>query len=142
MDRNGTVPGPRARAALAALGLPAAGGASATFTARARFSEDAAVSCLALRDEAPRVTDGHREAFRRIGGRNDLWEMEIEPDSNAAATLEPPATTDCDAADAVCAADESPLSAGIEPTAPGPVPGGSAMDRPRREYEEPPRDGR
>ena len=116
-----------------------AGGAVTTFTARVRFGEDAAVSYLALRDEAPRVTDGHRGAFRRIGGRNDLWEMEIEPASNAAATLEPSATTDCDAADAVCTADDGPLSAGIELTAPGPVPGGSVMDRPRREYKDPPR---
>ena len=111
-------------------------GAGTTFTGRVQFSEDVAVSYLVLRDEALEVTDGDAEKFRRVDGRGDLWEIEIEPDSNAAVVLELPATVDCDAADAVCTADDSPLSEGIELTVPGPVTGGAVMRRPQREYEE------
>ena len=114
-------------------------GAGTRFTARIQFSEDAAVSYLALRDLALRVTDGDCRAARRVDGRDDLWEAEIEPRSGAAVTLELPATADCAAADAVCTADDSPLSAGIELTVPGPAPGGAVMNRPLREDEDPPR---
>ena len=114
-------------------------GAGTRFTARIQFSEDAAVSYLALRDLALRVTDGDCRAARRVDGRDDLWEAEIEPRSGAAVTLELPATADCAAADAVCTADGSPLSAGIELTVPGPAPGGAVMNRPLREDEDPPR---
>ena len=88
-------------------------GAGTTFTRRVQFSEDVAVSYLVLRDEALEVTNGEAEKFRRVEGRADLREIEIEPDSNAAVALELPATADCAAA--------VPLSGGLPAEGGAPV---------------------
>ena len=73
-----------------------------------------------LRDEALAVTNGEATAFRRVDGRNDLREAEIEPDGPADVTLRLDSPTDCDAADAVCTKDDSPLVTVLELTVPGP----------------------
>ena len=94
-------------------------GAGTEFTVRVRFSEDAHVSYAALRDEALEVTNGTCTRFARLDGRNDLREATIEPDGTADVTLVLDSPTDCDADDAVCTKDDSPLVTVLELSVPG-----------------------
>ena len=94
-------------------------GAGTEFTVRVRFSEDAHVSYVALRDEALEVTNGTCTRFRRVDGRNDLREATIEPDGTADVSLLLDSPTDCDAGDAVCTKDDSPLTTVLELSVPG-----------------------
>ena len=95
-------------------------GAGTTFTVRVRFSEDAIVSYLVLRDEALEVDGGDCNVFRRVGGRKELWEATIKPAGLAAVSLTLDSPADCGAADAVCTQDDSPLVTVLELTVPGP----------------------
>ena len=95
------------------------GGAGQIFTVRVEFSEAVAVSYKTLRDQALEVTNGTARKFRRVDGSSELWEIHVEPDSGAAVTLLLAATTDCEAAAAICTAEGQPLSQGIELTVPG-----------------------
>ena len=97
-------------------------GAGNVFTLRVQFSEDASVSYKVLRDEALSVTNGTARKFKRVNGSNSLWEIHVEPDSDAAVTLTLPKkeTTDCTDDDAVCTADGRPLSNSITTTIAGP----------------------
>ena len=116
-------------------------GAGTTFTVRVRFSEDAIVSYVVLRDEALEVDGGDCNVFRRVDGRKDLWEATIAPDGLAAVSLTLDSPADCDAADAVCTQDDVPLSTVLELTVPGPSPGNSVVEPMLRE-ERPPRERR
>ena len=53
-------------------------------------------------------------------GKNDLWEITVQPDGNADVTVSLPATTDCDAQGAVCTSDSRMLSTAVELVTPGP----------------------
>ena len=94
-------------------------GAGTEFTVRVRFSEDAHVGYVALRDEALEVTNGTCTRFRRVDGRNDLREATIEPDGTADVSLLLDSPTDCDAGDAVCTKDDWPLTTVLELSVPG-----------------------
>ena len=109
-------------------------GAGTDFTVRVRFSEDAIVSYLVLRDEALEVTNGNCDEFRRVDGRKDLWEARIAPDGTAAVSLLLDSPADCDASDAVCTQDDSPLTTRLELTVPGPATSGAVLDEPGREH--------
>ena len=56
-----------------------------------------------------------------MDGQSDLWEITVEPDSNAAVTVVLPITEDCAAQDAVCTRDGTELSNRSELTVPGPA---------------------
>ena len=96
------------------------GGAGQVFTVRVEFSEAVAVSYKTLRDDALEVSNGTARKFRRVDGHSDLWEIHAGPASNAAVTLRLPATTHCNAADAVCTADGKKLSNAVSLSIPGP----------------------
>ena len=81
-----------------------------TFVFHARFSEDPAVSYLALRDESFGVTGGAVVGARRKDGRDDLREIHVKPAGHGDVTVSLPPTTDCDADGAICTADGRPLS--------------------------------
>ncbi|MDE0421151.1 MAG: fibronectin type III domain-containing protein [Gammaproteobacteria bacterium] len=89
-----------------------------------RFSEEfkGTAGLLArLRDKALRATNGTvRETKRVEPGKNRRWTIGVRPDSHVDVTVELPATTDCSAADAVCAADGRPLSNSLSATVEGP----------------------
>ena len=57
---------------------------------------------------------------RRVDGRSDLWEITVEPDSDAGVTIVLPASTDCDAQAAVCTSEGRMLSNRLELTVNGP----------------------
>ena len=76
-----------------------------------------------LRDEALRATNGTvTQADRVEPGKNRRWTIGVRPDSHEDVTVELPATTDCDASDAVCASDGRPLSNSLSATVEGPPP--------------------
>ena len=97
------------------------GGAGQTFNLRIQFSEPLAVSYRVLRDQALQVENGTARKFKRVNGSNSLWEIHAEPSSDAAVKLTLPKTTDCDDSDAVCTADDKPLSQEVTITIQGPA---------------------
>ena len=92
------------------------------FTFRVAFSEAVGTSYRTLRDHSFDVTDGTVTRARRVDGRNDLWEITVEPDSDDDVTIALPATDDCDDEGAVCTSDDKQLSNRSELTVSGPVP--------------------
>ena len=93
------------------------------FTFELEFSEEpkTGFSYVTLRDHAFTVTGGTVTNTRRLEpGKNDLWEITVQPDGNADVTVSLPATTDCDAQGAVCTSDGRMLSTGVVLVTPGP----------------------
>ena len=68
-------------------------------------------------DVALTVAGGEVVRARRLEkDRNAGWEIHVTPDSNAAATVVLPATTDCGAEGAICTGDGRMLSGRVELT--------------------------
>ena len=92
------------------------------FTFRIAFSEPISTSYVVVRDHALEVTGGTVAAAGRVDGRNDLWWVRVQPDSDADVTIALPAIRACDTQGAVCTADEKVLSNRPEMTISGPTP--------------------
>ena len=101
--------------------VPSEHDGSTVFTFRLRFSEDPAVSYEVLRDRAFTVTGGDVKKARRVDGRNDLREIHVQPETTGEIRIDLPATTDCDAVDAICTEDGRPLSHSLSETIASPV---------------------
>ena len=91
------------------------------FTFDIAFSEPISISYKTLRDDSLDVTDGSATKAKRVDGQSDLWEITVEPDSDADVTVVLPVTGDCTAQDAVCTRDGTELSNRSELTVPGPA---------------------
>ena len=92
-------------------GVPAThDGAPFAFTLT--FSEAPDVSYVVLRDDAFAVSGGDVDTAQRKAPPSNLeWTVTVEPDDTVdAVTVELSATSDCDAADAICTADGTPLT--------------------------------
>ena len=100
--------------------VPAEHDGSTVFTFRLRFSEDPAVSYTVLRDKAFSVSGGKVEKARRVDGRHDLREIHVKPETTGEIRIDLPATSDCEAANAICTADDRPLSHSLSTTVQGP----------------------
>ena len=94
------------------------------FTFRIAFSEPISISYKTLRDDSLDVTNGSATKAKRVNGQSDLWEITVEPDSDADVTVVLPITEDCAAQGAVCTraggSEPRPLSNRSELTVPGP----------------------
>ena len=93
------------------------------FTFELRFSDELkqSFSFKTLRDHAFTVTGGKVVRAKRLEkGGNARWEIHVRPDSNNDVTIVLPATTDCDAAGAICTEDGRMLSNRLELTVSGP----------------------
>ncbi len=101
--------------------VPSEHDGSTVFTFRLRFSEDPAVSYEVLRDRAFTVSGGTVKKARRVDGRNDLREIHVQPETTGEIRIDLPATTDCDAVDAICTEDGRPLSHSLSETIASPV---------------------
>ena len=101
---------------------PAPHDGQTAFTFTLWFSEEFKLSYLTLRDHAFTVEGGTVTRARR-GQKpsNMLWEIHVQPDSDAAVTIVLPATVDCDSEEAICTEDGRPLSNRLEFTVAGPV---------------------
>ena len=84
-------------------------------------TEDPAVSYKVLRDRAFSVSGGTVKKARRVDGRNDLREIHVQPETTGEIRIDLPATTHCDAVDAICTEDGRPLSHSLSATVAGPV---------------------
>ena len=94
----------------------------AAFPFELRFSEEIAISYETLRDLAFVVTGGSvTGARRKQQGSNQSWTITVKPDTSGAVTIRLPATTDCEAADAICTSGDRPLSNSPSATIPGPA---------------------
>ena len=106
--------------------LPERHDGATAFSFELRFSEHVPVlGYKTVRDAAFTVAGGQVTDVRRIApqatDKNRRWEITVEPDSFGDVAVTLPATTDCEAAGAVCHADGRMLSAAASGTVPGPA---------------------
>ena len=72
-------PGPEELLTASFEGVPEAHDGQSAFSFRVAFSEDIGTSFKVLRDESFMTTGGALTGARRVDGRNDLWEITVEP---------------------------------------------------------------
>ena len=103
--------------------LPDSHDGSTTFTLRVLFSEDVGISYVNIRDDAFSVSEGDVTGARRVDGRNDLWEITVEPDDNSDVGITLPANRSCTTTGAICTKEDNPRQLTNSPTAtvPGPT---------------------
>ena len=105
-------------------GTPAKHDGKRPFEFELRFSEEfKGLRLSALEAGALQVTNGRLiDAKRTVRGENHRITARVRPNSDEAMTLTLAATDDCDATDAICAADGRKLSAPVAATVAGPTP--------------------
>ena len=104
--------------------VPTTHDGTSAFDVRLAFSEELAddFSYETLRDHAFTVTHGEVTGARRLNPPSNIgWEITVAPAGRADVTLALPATTDCDAAGAICTEDERMLAATLVATVEGPA---------------------
>ena len=94
-DGNDDNDDPALTAEFVASTVPHAHDGSREFTVRVQFSEPIAVSYRRLRDDLLEVTNGSALKFKRVDGRNDLWEIHVKPSGTGDVTLLLRAATEC-----------------------------------------------
>ena len=97
--------------------LPDSHDGSTAFTFRVLFSEDVGVSYANMRDDAFSLSEGDVTGARRVDGRNDLWEITVEPDDNSDVGITLPANRSCTTTGAICTREDSPRQLTNSPTA-------------------------
>ena len=105
------------------LDTPSSHDGMTAFTFELRFSEEPRpdFSYKTLRDHAFTVTGGEVTTARRLEKPSNIrWEITVRPDGNGQVTILLPATTDCEAVDAICTGDGRMLLNRIELTIAGP----------------------
>ena len=70
--------------------MPSEHDGNAAFTFQVEFSEDVGISYATLRDDSFTVGEGDITGARHVDGRNDLWEITVEPESRADVTVTAP----------------------------------------------------
>ncbi len=86
-------------------------GASNVFTFDIRFSEDIPLSYKTLKFHAFSVTGGSILKAQRMDKPSNIkWRIMVRPDSSEDVTIVLPATTDCEAQEAICTEDGRKLS--------------------------------
>ena len=97
--------------------LPDSHDGSTAFTFRVLFSEDVGISYVNMRDDAFSLSEGGVTGARRVDGRNDLWEITVEPDDNSDVGITLPANRSCTTTGAICTREDSPRQLTNSPTA-------------------------
>ena len=97
--------------------LPASHNGTNPFSFRVQFSEEIGISYVTLRDSALTVTNGGVTRARRVDGRNDLWEITVEPDSRDAVTITLSGGRACGTTAAVCTRGDNPRPLSNSPSA-------------------------
>ena len=97
--------------------LPDSHDGSTTFTFRVLFSEDVGISYVNMRDDALSLSEGGVTGARRVDGRNDLWEITVEPDDNSDVGITLPANRSCATTGAICTREDNPRQLTNSPTA-------------------------
>ena len=97
--------------------LPDSHDGSTAFTFRVLFSEDVGISYVNMRDDAFSLSEGDVTGARRVDGRNDLWEITVEPDDNSDVGITLPANRSCTTTGAICTREDSPRQLTNSPSA-------------------------
>ena len=97
--------------------LPDSHDGSTVFTFRVLFSEDVGISYVNMRDDAFSLSEGDVTGARRVDGRNDLWEITVEPDDDSDVGITLPANRSCTTTGAICTREDSPRQLTNSPTA-------------------------
>ena len=97
-------------------GVPEAHDGQSAFSFRVAFSEDIGISYKTLRDESFTTTGGAVTGARRVDGRNDLWEITVEPSGAENVTITLP-RRDCGTTGAVCTREGTPRALTNSPSA-------------------------
>ena len=98
-------------------GVPAAHDGERAFRFRVAFSEDIGISFKVLRDESFTPTGGAVTGARRVDGRNDLWEITVEPSGAEHVTITLAGGRDCGTTGAVCTRGDTPRALTNSPSA-------------------------
>ena len=77
------------------------------FTFSIAFSEDIGINYTTLRDHSLEVDNGSVTQAKRVGGSNKLWEITVDPDSDADVTIVLPVTDACESEGAICTRAEA-----------------------------------
>ena len=96
--------------------VPAEHDGSTPFTFDAVFNSDIGISYKTLRDESFTTTGGAVTGARRVDGRNDLWEITVEPSGAENVTITLP-RRDCGTTGAVCTREDTPRALTNSPSA-------------------------
>ena len=97
--------------------MPDSHDGSTAFIFQVEFSEDIAASYATMRDDSFTVTDGDVTTARRVNGRNDLWEITVDPDSDNDVAISLPGNRACTTTGAVCTRGEDPRQLTNSPSA-------------------------
>ena len=106
------------------VGVPSEHDGSSTFTFELRFSENVkGLSYKTLKNNSTfQVTNGSiTNARRLVSGKNQRWEITVEPSGNDTVSIRLPSTTNCSASRAICHQDGRKLSNSNSATVQGPV---------------------
>ena len=99
--------------------LPASLSSATPFIVRLSFSEPPAnLSYVVVRDEAFSISGGTVTRAKRVDGRNDLWDITINPDGGVDVVVTIEARSDCETAPVICATGDRPLSENASVTIP------------------------
>ena len=90
---------------------------SGTFTFRILFSQPIGISYQMLRDESFTTTGGAVTGARRVDGRNDLWEITVEPSGAENVTITLSGGRACGTTGAVCTREDTPRALTNSPSA-------------------------
>ena len=103
-------------------GVPEAHDGQAAFSFRVQFSEEIGIGYAVFRDHSFDVANGDVANAHRVDGSRDLWNVTVQPDSNAAVTVVLPGDRACGTTGAVCTygADPQPLTNSPSATVDGP----------------------
>ena len=105
--------------AVSVVQSPARHDGSASFAVRFQFSEEITITDEEeFRDDAARASGGSLTAARRISG--NLWEVTLEPSSNAAVVVSLDSGGGCSGQGALCTTGGAPLSHSLHHAVPGP----------------------
>ena len=91
-------------------GLPQSHDGESAFSFQIEFSEDIDAEAAEMRDHALTVTGGSVTGARRVDGRNDLWEITVEPSGAENVTITLAGGRPCSEAGAICTGTGGQLS--------------------------------
>ena len=117
--------------------LPSGHDGARAFTLRIAFSEAIAIGYEAFRDHSVGVSGGAVTKARRVNKRRDLWEITVEPASDAAVSVSLLLPQACDETGAICTSDGRPLSVSIATIVLGPAQEAEEPDQQEPEEEQP-----
>ncbi len=101
--------------------VPASHDGEGRFTVRVKFSEELANGSGRKLRRALSVSGGSSKSVRRVGDARDLYVVAFEPTGDNSVTISlGPSAVDCTARDAICTADDTPLTGTISATIGGP----------------------